>query len=115
MASGQTASGTSSSTGSPYDGQITGRRRAVHIAGGASGKIVSGKASDTRAGGGKAGNNGGGGVLGVETAGMVALVITASYQPSPGDLDFWVQQGGWWGSIQQRWRFAVSLGVRAAG
>src|SRR5215210_1842811 len=63
MASGQTASQTSSSTGSPYDGPSSGRRRDVHIAGSASGKIVSGKASDTRAGG-KTGDNGGGGVRG---------------------------------------------------
>src|SRR5215212_5479990 len=63
MASGQTASQTSSSTGSPYDGPSSGRRRDVHIAGSASGKIVSDKASDTRAGG-KTGDNGGGGVRG---------------------------------------------------
>src|SRR5215212_7254560 len=65
MASGQTASQTSSSTGFPYDGPSSGRRRDVHIAGSASGKIVSGKASDTRAGG-KTGDNGGGGVSGGE-------------------------------------------------
>src|SRR5215204_2612554 len=114
MASEQTASRTSSSTGSPYDGPSSGRRRAVHTAGGASGKIVSGKASDTRAGGGKAGNNGGGGVRGGDSGDGDARGNRALPAVS-GRPGFWVQQGGWWGSIQQWWRSAVSLGVRAAG
>src|SRR5215211_167547 len=86
MASGQTASQTSSSTGSPYDGPSSGRRRDVHIAGSASGKIVSGKASDTRAAARPA--TMAVVVLGVETAGMVAVGITGPYHPSPGDPDF---------------------------
>ena len=64
----------------------SGRRRDVHIAGSASGKIVSGKASDTRAAARPA--TMAVVVLGVETAGMVAVGITGPYQPSPGDPDF---------------------------
>src|SRR5215204_167584 len=113
MASGQTASQTSSFTGFPYDGPSSGRRRDVHIAGSASGKIVSGKASDTGAGG-KTDDNGGGGVRGGDS-GDGGTRDNRALPAVSGRPGFWVQQGGWWGSIQQWWRSAVSLGVRAAG
>ena len=95
------------------DGWMIGRRRDVHVAGSASGKIVSGKASDTRAGGDKTGDNGGG--VRVGDSGDGGTRDNRALPAVSGRPGFWVQQGGWWGSIQQRWRFAVSLGVRAAG
>jgi hypothetical protein len=89
------------------------RRRDVHIARSASGKIGSGKASDTRDGG-KTGDNGGGGVRGGDS-GDGDVRDNRALPAVSGRPGFWVQQGGWWGSIQQWWRIAVSLGERAAG
>src|SRR5919202_5279964 len=98
MASGQTASQTSLSTGSPYDGPSSGRRRDVHIAGSASGKNRRGKASDTRAGG-KTGDNGGGGVRGGDS-GDGGSRDNRTLPAVSGRPRFWVQQGGWRRSIQ---------------
>ena len=58
-----------------------------------------GKASDTRAGG-KTGDNGGGGVRGGDS-GDGGSRHNRALPAVSGRPGFWVQQGGWWRSIQQ--------------
>src|SRR5829696_3685538 len=91
MASGQTGSQTSSFTGFPYDGPSSGRRRDVHIAGPRNVEARLAKLSVAKPlilGPAARPATMAVVVLGVETAGMVALGITGPYQPSPGDPDF---------------------------